>query len=174
MAGYCTDMEPEIRERSVEDAEALGCAIAESLEHLRPWMAWIAAEPVTVEDRRRDIARRLGDEDAYHLLWLGDRVAGAAGLHPRIARGGLEVGYWVHVEFTGRGYATLMARRMVELAFARPEVDYVEIHHDVANARSGAVAAAAGFTDTGTRASEPKAPAETGAQRIWRLTRPRE
>jgi ribosomal-protein-serine acetyltransferase len=174
MAGYCTDMEPEIRERSAEDAEALGRAIAESLEHLRPWMAWIATEPVAVEDRRRDITQRAGGEDGYYLLWLGDRVVGAAGLHPRIAHGGLELGYWVHVDFTGRGYATLMARRMVELAFARPQIDHLEIHHDVANVASGVVAAAAGFTDAGTRATEPKAPADSGTQRVWRLARPRE
>ena len=27
-------------------------AVTESIEHLRPWMPWIADEPVTVEQRR--------------------------------------------------------------------------------------------------------------------------
>ncbi|MBV9804404.1 MAG: hypothetical protein JO130_14485, partial [Solirubrobacterales bacterium] len=37
------------------DAEALGRAVLESAEHLRPWMAWIAEEPVPLERRRARI-----------------------------------------------------------------------------------------------------------------------
>ena len=35
-----------------EDAEALGQAISECLDHLRPWMPWIANEPLSLVDRR--------------------------------------------------------------------------------------------------------------------------
>ena len=38
-----------------EDAEGLGRAVAESVEHLRPWMAWIAHEPMALDSRREMI-----------------------------------------------------------------------------------------------------------------------
>jgi hypothetical protein len=34
-----------IRPWQVNDAPALSVAIIESIDHLRPWMSWIASEP---------------------------------------------------------------------------------------------------------------------------------
>jgi hypothetical protein len=41
-----------LRRWSPEDALALSDAVAASSEHLRPWMAWIAEEPLTPQDQR--------------------------------------------------------------------------------------------------------------------------
>jgi ribosomal-protein-serine acetyltransferase len=41
---------------TVEDAAALHEAVVASVDHLRPWMPWIAAEPQTVEQRAALIA----------------------------------------------------------------------------------------------------------------------
>ena len=40
-----------------DDAPALAVAVGESLEHLRPWMPWIALEPVTLAEREDLISR---------------------------------------------------------------------------------------------------------------------
>ena len=62
-------------------------------------------------------------------------------------------------------------RQLCERAFADPAVDRVEIHHDRANAASGAVAATSGFTLVEENPRPPQAPAEEGVERVWRLTR---
>jgi RimJ/RimL family protein N-acetyltransferase len=76
-----------------DDAAQLGEAVADSVEHLRPWMSWIAHEPLSVTERRARI-------DSWQQAWLtgGDVVmgvfvdgvvAGGCGLHRRIGPGGL-------------------------------------------------------------------------------------
>ena len=162
-----------LRPWSEDDAPALSRAIAESREHLRPWMPWAAAEPLDIE-ARRDWIRQAGDVDGDRIygMWLGDRVVGGCGLHERIGPAGLEIGYWVHVNFTRRGIATETVRRLCAEAFATPGIERVEIHHDRANVASGRVAAAAGFQLVGEHPREPDAPAHEGVELIWRLERP--
>src|SRR3954452_11299172 len=98
-------MELEVRPWTEDDAPALSRAIAESLEHLRPWMHWIADEPLSLEERRAWMLDPAGNDEHYGL-WLGDRVVGGCGLHRRLGPGALEIGYWVHAAFTRRGLAT--------------------------------------------------------------------
>jgi RimJ/RimL family protein N-acetyltransferase len=137
-------------------------------------MAW-ASTPMDVEQRGEwileDRRSREAGGDRIYGLWLGDRIVGGCGLHRRVGPGGLEIGYWIHAAFVRRGLATEAVRRLVAIAFEDPEIDRVEIHHDVANERSGLVARAAGFTHVEDRSDEPAAPAETGVERVWRLTR---
>jgi hypothetical protein len=47
-----------LRRWVVDDAEALSRAIAESQDHLRPWMDWMAHEPKTLEQRRTMLVER--------------------------------------------------------------------------------------------------------------------
>src|SRR6185312_15596398 len=126
-----------------EDAEGLGRAVAESVEHLRPWMAWIAHEPMALDSRREMIAEWEHDwsegGDVVMGVFVDDgRVAGRCGLHRRIAAGGLEIGYWIHPAFLRRGLATRVARMLTDAAFV-PGITRVEIHHDKANQASAGV-----------------------------------
>ncbi|WP_078859483.1 GNAT family N-acetyltransferase [Streptomyces rubellomurinus] len=82
-----------------------------------------------------------------------------------------EIGYWLHPAATGRGLATRASRALVAEAFRIPGVGHVEISHDRANHRSGAVPARLGFTELGPRPAERLAPADTGEDRVWRLSR---
>jgi len=50
-------------------------------------------------------------------------------------------------------------------------VTHVEIHHDVANVRSGRIPEALGFRHVEDRARPPAAPGETGVERVWRRVR---
>lgn len=133
----------------VEDAPALATAIAESHEHLRPWMAWIAEEPMALADREALIAdwerQRLAGRDAVYGIWLDGRVAGGAGLHRRGTPATLEIGYWLHAAAVGRGLATRVAGVLTAAALTVPGIDAVEIHHDVSNERSAAVPRRLGY-----------------------------
>jgi ribosomal-protein-serine acetyltransferase len=170
-------MDVAIRPFTVADAPAVRAAIAASVDHLRPWMPWIADEPHDEAWQRAWILARVKEEaeggDRFRVIatLADDTIVGGCGLHGRIGPGGYEIGYWIHVDHTRRGYATAAVLQLVDLAFADPTTTHVEIHHDVTNLASGAVASAAGFSSYGTFAVEPKAPAETGTERRWRLTR---
>jgi RimJ/RimL family protein N-acetyltransferase len=129
-----------------DDAPALSRAIAESLEHLRPWMPWAADEPRTDDERRAWIREAEDCDDVLLGMWLDGEIVGGCGLHPRIGANGLELGYWVHAAHLRRGIATDAVRELTEMAFAREGVEHVEIHHHPGNVASGRVAAAAGFT----------------------------
>ena len=168
-------MAVELRHWRVEDAEAQERAIAESLEHLRPWMPWAAGEPKPLEARvamiREWEAERRAGTGEYFAVLLDGVVVGSSGLHRRIGAGGVEIGYWIHPAYTRRGLATEVARQLCERAFADPGLDRVEIHHDRANVASGGVPAKLGFELVGDTPRTPEAPSEEGVERVWRLTR---
>jgi ribosomal-protein-serine acetyltransferase len=156
------------------DAEALNLAIAQSLDHLRPWMPW--ASLATLDERRVTLARWEDEwEHGGDLTWglfSGAAVAGAFGLHRRIGPRGLEVGYWVHAARTRRGHATAGAAALTSVALAVPEIEVVEIHHDRANTASEGVPRRLGFALVGEYPKRSaRAPAESGIFLVWRMTR---
>ncbi|GAA2446090.1 GNAT family N-acetyltransferase [Streptomyces pulveraceus] len=163
------------------DLPELFRVIEESLDHLRPWMPWAAEH--SMAGTRRFLAKRAerwasGEEFTYAIV-LDGAIVGACGLFRRHAapENGREIGYWLHPAATGRGLVTRSVRALTELAFRIPGVDHVEIVHDVANTASGAVPARLGFTEHLRRPSESPAeslaPADSGEDRVWRLTRDR-
>ncbi|MEV4255782.1 GNAT family N-acetyltransferase [Spirillospora sp. NPDC049652] len=158
-----------------DDLPGLLTALNESFEHLHPWMPW-ASEPQTAEQERAWIAatRRAWDagaEYAYLLESPDGRIAGTVGLHDRLGPGALEIGYWVHVAHTRRGYATKAAGALTDLAFGLPGVERVEIHCDVANKRSAAVPPKLGYVLLGVEDGVREAPAEEGPMMRWGITR---
>ncbi len=159
-----------------DDAALLHQAVTESVDHLRPWMDWIAQEPQTVAQRKAmldDWERewRAGGDAAYAILVEHGRVAGGCGLHHRRGPPTLEVGYWTHPAFLRRGIATAAARLLTDAAFDLPGVEFVEIHHDRANVRSRGVPARLGFEAVGERPDRRVAPAEIGIDCTWRIAR---
>jgi ribosomal-protein-serine acetyltransferase len=159
------------------DAPALGVAIAESVEHLRPWMPWAAGEPVLLADRARWIehGNRQWDEggDVVLGILLADgTVIGGSGLHRRAGPDTLEIGYWLHVDHTGQGYATEAAAALTDAAFAITGVEFVEIHHDRANEASRGVPERLGYTMTGEVVpTDAPAPGEDRVHWCWRVDR---
>ena len=164
-----------IRSWRLSDDEALTVAIEESVEHLRPFLAWATKEPKSVVEHRALLARwhaeaaAGGDESVG--LFLDGQVVGGSGLHRRLGPGGLEIGYWVHPAFTRRGIASSTARALTDHAFTMPGIDRVEIKHDAANRVSGRVPERLGFRLVGEESREIGAPAETGVHLVWRVTR---
>jgi ribosomal-protein-serine acetyltransferase len=168
-----------IRRWRAEDVQALDEAITVSREHLRPFMSWVSAELVPQREREAlitdlikgfDAAFGAGTDYTYGLL-LGPVVVGGCGLHPRIGAGGLEIGYWVRVEYTGRGYATTAARALTTAAFGNAAIERVEIHHDKANVASRRIPEKLGYELVGEAPSAIDAPGQVGILCTWRVTR---
>jgi ribosomal-protein-serine acetyltransferase len=164
-----------LRPWQASDAPALSVAIAESADHLRPWMSWIATEPRSLAERRAMIARweneRRAGGDMVFGMFIGGVVVGGCGLHRRLDADGLEIGYWVHAAHTRRRYATHAAAMLTSLAFSFPEIHRVEIHCDRTNHASQGVPRRLGFTLVGQQTKSVRAPSETGLQDMWRITR---
>lgn len=160
----------------VDDAEVLGRAIRESAEHVRPWMAWIAQEPVAL-DRRRAIINewtergpRAGTDSWASFSMRGSSAA--VGFTTRWDRG-VELGYWIHPSFLRRGLATEVARLLTDAALVVPGITHVGIHHDTANVRSAGIPRKLGFELVDEQPDEPEAPAELGIELRWRMDRQR-
>ncbi|MGW8356809.1 GNAT family N-acetyltransferase [Streptomyces wedmorensis] len=150
--------------------------VEESVEHLRPWMPWVAEHSLTrTADFLTDRVKLWASGDQYsYAIELDGAIVGSCGLHRHddTPDDTLEIGYWLHPAATGRGIVTRAARVLVEQAFRLPGIVAVEIVHDVANRPSAAVPARLGFTPHLRRPHIPTAPAETGDDQVWRLPRP--
>jgi RimJ/RimL family protein N-acetyltransferase len=162
-----------------EDATRLKDAIDSSLEQLREWVPWAMDEPSSVQtlatrlDEMRD-RFGTGQDWAFAVFESGEsRLVGGAGLHPRGSTDRLEIGYWLRSDASGRGYATETAAALCEAAFACTAVERLEIHCDVENARSAAVAQRLGFVRD--REFRQEVPTLRGSYRrtvVWTLKRP--
>jgi RimJ/RimL family protein N-acetyltransferase len=150
-------------------------SINESLEHLKPWMAW-AQEPATeaglstvfaageeLWDRRRDFGYSIVEGD-------DERIIGGCGLHGRLDEHGLEIGYWVHVDRVGRGLATEVSRALTDAAFAIPGVERVRIQCEDINVRSARVPEKLGYTFHGVQIPDG-GPCEGRPTQVWMVER---
>ena len=155
-------------------AAAAAVAVNESLEHLAPWMAW-AKEPAS--EASLSVVFATGEElweqrrdFGYSILDADGSVIGGCGLHGRLDEHGLEIGYWVHVDHSGRGLATEAARALTDAAFNIPGVDLVRIQCDESNARSARVPAKLGYRQLQSSGLGEATCADRSTQ-IWMMRR---
>jgi RimJ/RimL family protein N-acetyltransferase len=136
-----------------EDAGALKEAVDSSVEHLRPWMPWITAEPQTLKEKvqlLRGFRGRfdLGQDFVYGVFDRdGTEVVGGTGLHTRVGPDAYEIGYWIRESHAGRGFATELSAALTRVAFELCDVDRVEIHCQLDNVRSLAVPRKLGYRE---------------------------
>jgi RimJ/RimL family protein N-acetyltransferase len=135
-----------------DDAPLLAEAITASVDHLRPWMPWVHAEPEELEakvQRLRGFRARfdLGQDFIYGIFTSDERqVVGGTGMHPRVGEDALEIGYWISATHIGRGYATEVAAALTRVGFGVHGLERMEIRCDPSNERSAAVPRKLGYT----------------------------
>jgi RimJ/RimL family protein N-acetyltransferase len=138
------------------DAQLLAESISESVEHLKPWMPWAHAEPESIEARLEHVRRFRGmfdlQQDYVYGIFNKDesRLLGGTGLHTRLGREQLEIGYWIHKDFANQGLVTESTAALVRVAFELIHVHRVEIHCDPRNLASASIPRKLGFTHEGT------------------------
>ncbi|WP_329049187.1 GNAT family N-acetyltransferase [Amycolatopsis sp. NBC_01488] len=156
------------------DAGAVQAAVSGSGAHLADWVPWAVGG---YSDESAAAFLRLTHENwetgrAYEwAIRVDGSLAGGVGVLTR--EGGAEIGYWLARDFTGRGLVTRAVSLLVPDAFARG-AGYVEIRHDEANVRSGAIPARLGFSVV---RKEPavdgvRPPACAGVKQVWRKEKP--
>lgn len=169
-----------VRRQQPDDASALARAVGDNLDHLRPWMPWATPESATEQaqrDRLSDPAGWDAGTDCGYVIWTtggSDEATfvGCCGLHRRVGPGAIEIGYWIHKDLVGRGYATEAAGALTQAAWTMSDIDRVEIRCDEANARSAAVPPKLGYRLDRIVDDEVKAPGEVGRTLVWVLDRP--
>jgi RimJ/RimL family protein N-acetyltransferase len=109
--------------------------------------------------------------DASYGVFRDGVIVGGCGAHHRQGPGCVDLGYWIHVDHIGLGYAVETAQALTAAAFDAADVAHVEIHHDKANVRSGAVPRALGFTPGPEQSDGIHSPAEVGIDCGWSISR---
>lgn len=145
-----------LRAPRVQDAPFINEAVCESLDELRPWMAWAQSAPTPEESEatsRRARAQWLLREDLTLRLWLkgSEEFVGGGGLHRmdwRVPK--FEIGYWIRTRFAGQGLMTEAVGAISDFAFEVFSARRVEIRADERNLKSWRVAERAGFQLEGT------------------------
>lgn len=159
---------------SFSDRAALPAAVTGSGAHLADWVIW-ATGGYTDEDAAAFLLLTHENWETGRAFEWAIRVDGAiaGGIGVMTREGGVEIGYWLAREFTGRGLVTRAVTLLVSDAFRRG-AGYVEIKHDELNVRSGAIPARLGFSvvrkepvDSGDRP-----PACAGVMQVWRKEKP--
>ena len=141
---------------SPEDAPALRVALDKSSKHLRPWIPFMKDEPRTLEqtvDWLRQHRANFDTDEMYRYGVFNHRdntLLGENMLLPRVGPGGLEVGYWTHVNSGGHGYATEASCAMIRVAFEVAGAKRVEIHCAPDNPASAAIPKKLGFRHEAT------------------------
>src|SRR4051794_12188697 len=94
---------------SPEDAPLAKQAEDESRESLRPFMLWADRTPEPINDMidKLRLFRSWFDSGEDFLYGGfskdGTTCIGGAGLHPRVGKGGIEIGYWTHADHLRKG-----------------------------------------------------------------------
>lgn len=134
-----------------QDTAQVHEAIHISLEHLRPWLPWIAQEPKSLS-QRADLIRRfrgqfdLGMDYVFAIFEKNSNILiGSSGLHTRIGKNAREIGYWIHALYTGKGYATEVVSALIRVGFDIEELSRIEIHCDTQNLASRKIPEKLGF-----------------------------
>ncbi|MDA8019215.1 MAG: GNAT family N-acetyltransferase [Thermoanaerobaculia bacterium] len=167
---------------STDDAPDLRRAIDDNDDHLRPWIPFMSDEPRSLRETAEWLREQRADFDRdvayrYGLFTRDERtLIGSICLFRRVGPRGREVGYWIHRDHGGLGYASEASKMMVRLAFETADpidteaVDRIEIHCDPRNKASWAVARNLGFThETTLRRRHVDTEGSVGDTMIWTL-----
>jgi ribosomal-protein-serine acetyltransferase len=147
-----------LRRWQADWAPNLLAAVTASLPQLQESRAAWATDDYSLESAHEFLARVAtnwaeGTSFSYAIQTPNGEIVGAASLMTRMGPGVLEVGYWVHSDFTGRGYATAATVALTEVALSLPTVEKVAIRHDARNRASARVAERAGYAEVARRPS---------------------
>jgi len=144
------------------DAQLLADSIAENVEHLKPWMPWVHAEPEPFEEKQKRMLHFRGmfdlQQDYIYGIFNKEEtiLLGGTGLHTRLGADELEIGYWIHKDHINQGLTTESTAALVKVAFEIIQIHRIEIHCDPANLASASIPRKLGFTNEGTlRAKTP-------------------
>lgn len=157
------------------DAQMLADSVAESVEHLKPWMPWAHAEPESLETKVQRLKRFRGlfdlEDDFIYGIFNQEETCllGGTGLHTRLGERQLEICYWIHKDFINQGLATESTAALVKVAFEIIRIHRLEIHCDPGNFASASIPRKLGFIHEGTLRANSRFLEHWSDSMIWGL-----
>jgi RimJ/RimL family protein N-acetyltransferase len=138
-----------------EDAAELKRAIDASIDHLLPWMPWVANEPEPLPEKTARLTEfkamfERNEDFIYGIFNTDGEVVGGTGLHPRTGPEAREIGYWVAHAHEGKGVISESTAALTRVGFEVLALDRIEIHCDPRNSRSAAVPKRLGYEHEAT------------------------
>ena len=160
-----------LRRFTLEDALAVNEAVEASYAEIHPWMPWCVA-PIKIEDQREFIEGTFknwatGAAFNFGIFDIMGALIGTISLMDRVGPGGLEIGYWLRTDASGRGVMTRAVDELTEIGLGLPGISRIEIHCDEANLRSAAVPKRLGYRLDRIDDDTIEAPGETGRGMVW-------
>ena len=139
----------EFRAPTPDDADFMNPAILASMSSLQPWMSWAKTPPSMDETRlycRRALLEWHDRESLDYRLFLGDQFVGNCAVHTiNWQLPGAQLGYWLHLDFQGKGLMNEAVERLTRFAFDELKLVRLEIRCNARNEASAGVAIRAGF-----------------------------
>ena len=139
----------EFRAPTPDDARFMNPAITASLPSLQPWMAWAKHSPSIDETRlycRRALLEWHDRESLDYRLFYEDNFVGNCAVHTiNWDVPSAQLGYWLHLDYQGRGLMNEAVERLTQFAFDELKLVRLEIRCNARNLASAGVAARAGF-----------------------------
>lgn len=138
------------------DTPALHELIAENLEHLRPWVSWVAGEPKPLEARLEEVRQWRAQFDVdqawnWAMLAADDgQLVGGVVMNLLLDGASVDVGGWVGQTRARRGFHTDGAAAAARVAFEVLGMTRVQATTDLENERSIALMRKLGFTHEAT------------------------
>jgi ribosomal-protein-serine acetyltransferase len=133
----------ELRLIEENDASEMFALIEQNRARLRPWLPWLDST-LSVQDEL-DFIRSMREQHVQSqnmtcsIIYDG-RIAGSIGYNSIDWRDRkTEIGYWLGVDFEGKGLMTISCEEMLHFAFNVLELNKVEIHCATENTRSRAI-----------------------------------
>jgi ribosomal-protein-serine acetyltransferase len=158
-----------VRPYAEEDAAALQGAVAESREHIRPWLPF-ADEHQTVDESRVWINGQRAKWILREYMNCGifeaatGRYLGGIGLIVHSWEiPSFEIGYWLRKSAKGHGYMTEAVRLLSDYALNKLAAKRVMIRCDERNTQSANVARRLGYVQEGRLRNEFRSPDGTAS-----------
>lgn len=153
MFQYEVDEEITLKLLSETDAEALFRLTENSRENLSEWLPWLDGTK-TEEDSLDFIKNSIKSYEAKKGLNCGifykGELTGMAGFNSIdwVNRVGF-IGYWLAVEFQGKGIMTRAVHGLTDYAFNELELNRIDIRAAIGNKKSRAIPERLGFKEEG-------------------------
>lgn len=141
------------------DAEVVYGLIDDSRDELLPWLPWVTMMKDILDEQHflTKVMAHFATGDSLNLVILyHSQPVGMISFNKfNNLDNSTEIGYWLATKFVGKGIMQRAVMGMCELGFTEYQVNKIEIHAAVENARSNKVAERTGFHLDGLiRASE--------------------
>lgn len=137
-----------------QHAEAMYDAVNRNREHLSKWFPWVE-DTVDAGQMRSFIlveAERYLNNDGFSLgiFHNGDYIGNISFHEIDWSARLTSIGYWISLEYQGRGIITSCCRTLLRYGFQSLELNKIEIRARTDNVRSRAIPLKLGFKEEGT------------------------